>query len=231
LATGEILFRPGEARAYVYRVESGVVCVCQSPWQGHRPSVEFCFPGDFVGLGFLDRQVSTARAAVDTVVSRLPFDRMNDVVSGDPLAEAKLSRAVENDFESIRNAYLRLPAMPIERVASLLVTMSRANAQEGRDPRSIMDSFKCGVIADYLAMSPDELAGILVELEERGLVTSDASGVLRLTDLAALEALADTTKPSEIEDEPVSEITDEELAEELERAPAFLRRRDGEPAR
>jgi hypothetical protein len=109
--------------------------------------------------------------------------------------------------------------------------MSRANAQEGRDPRSIMDSFKCGVIADYLAMSPDELAGILVELEERGLVTCDASGVLRLTDLAALEALADTTKPSEIEDEPVSEITDEELAEELERAPAFLRRRDGEPAR
>src|SRR5262245_37946022 len=73
LAMGEVLFRPGDAKTHFYRVESGAVCVYQSPWQGNRATVEFCFPGDLVGLGFLERHTSTARAAVDTVVTCLPL--------------------------------------------------------------------------------------------------------------------------------------------------------------
>jgi len=230
LATSEILFRPGDLKTHFYRVESGVVCVYQSPWQGHRATVEFCFPGDLVGLGFLERHSSTARAAVDTVVSCLPLHAMNDIIACDPLASARLARAVEKEFDSVRTQHMTLPLAPIERVAALLIALSRANSQEGRDPSNITDSLKCGVIADYLAMSVDELAGILVELEKRGLIERWPSGVLRLTDMEALDRLADGAARDEIEDDFASEITEEELTEEVLRAPPeFLRR--GMPVR
>jgi CRP/FNR family transcriptional regulator len=230
LATSEILFRPGDVKTHFYRVESGVVCVYQSPWQGHRATVEFCFPGDLVGLGFLERHTSTARAAVDTVVSCLPLDSMNDVIACDPLASARLARAVDKEFDSVRSLHLSLPLAPIERVAALLIALSRANSQEGRDPSNITDSLKCGVIADYLAMSVDELAGILVELEKRGFIERWPSGVLRLTDMDALDRLADGGEYDEIDDELASEITEDELTEEVLRAPPeFLRR--GMPGR
>jgi CRP/FNR family transcriptional regulator, anaerobic regulatory protein len=225
LTTSEILFRPGDLKTHFYRVESGVVCVYQSPWQGHRATVEFCFPGDLVGLGFLERHTSTARAAVDTVVSCLPLDAMNDVIACDPLASARLARAVDKEFDSVRSHHLSLPLAPIERVAALLITLSRANSQEGRDPSSITDSLKCGVIADYLAMSVDELAGILVELEKCGFIERWPSGVLRLTDMDGLDRLAEGADHDEINDELANEITEDELTEEVLRAPpAFLRR-------
>lgn len=229
LATSEILFRPGDLKTHFYRVESGVVCVYQGPWQGHRATVEFCFPGDLVGLGFLERHTSTARAAVDTVVSCLPLDAMNDVIACDPLASARLGRAIEKEFESVRNFHLNLPLEPINRVAALLTSLSKANSREGRDPTSITDSLKCGVIADYLAMSVDELAGILIELEKRGIIERWPSGVLRLTDVDTLERLADGMAYGELEeefDELPGEITEDELTEELLGAPpAFLRSR------
>lgn len=225
LATSEILFRPGEAKTHFYRVESGAVCVYQSPWQGHRATVEFCFPGDLVGLGFLERHMATARAAVDTVVTCLPLDTMNDVVARDPLASARLSRAVDQEFESLRTAHLSLPLGPIERVSALLVTLSRANVQEGRDPSCITDSLKCGVIADYLAMSVDELAGVLVELEKRGLIERSPEGALRLTNLDALDRLASSDRDGFDDDDLLCEITEAELTADMLRAPpAFLRR-------
>ncbi len=221
LSTSEILFRPGDLKTHFYRVESGVVCVYQSPWEGHRATVEFCFPGDLVGLGFLERHTSTARAAVETVVSCLPLDAMNDIIACDPLASARLARAVDKEFDSVRSQHLSLPLAPIERVSSLLIALSRANSQEGRDPNSITDSLKCGVIADYLAMSVDELAGILVELEKRGFIERWPSGVLRLTDMDALDRLADGGNHEEYADE----ITEDELTDEVLGAPpAFLRR-------
>ena len=39
LATGEDLFREGDPRAHVYRVETGAICVYEPRWNGHRAVV------------------------------------------------------------------------------------------------------------------------------------------------------------------------------------------------
>ena len=79
---------------------------------------------------------------------------------------------------------------PIERVAALLLAISRNNANEGRDAAEIPDTLTCGFVADLLGTPIHTLASLLKLLEERGLVALDGHAGLRLTNLAGLEKLA-----------------------------------------
>ena len=81
---------------------------------------------------------------------------------------------------------------PLSRVAALLVSISRNNGYEGRDPQSMPDTLTSGFVADLLGLDIGSLAALLVDLRRRGLIDSDASSTLRLKDLSGLEALADS---------------------------------------
>ncbi len=80
---------------------------------------------------------------------------------------------------------------PLERVAALLVAISRNNEYEGRDRRTIPDSLTCGFVAQLLGIEVPVLADLLVSLKRQGLVASTRPSVLELTNLAGLERLAD----------------------------------------
>ena len=80
---------------------------------------------------------------------------------------------------------------PLTRVAALLVSISRNNGYEGRDPKSMPDTLTSGFVADLLGLDIGSLAALLVDLRRRGLIDSDPTPTLRLKDLKGLEALAD----------------------------------------
>jgi CRP/FNR family transcriptional regulator, anaerobic regulatory protein len=80
---------------------------------------------------------------------------------------------------------------PLSRVAALLVSISRNNGYEGRDPRVMPDTLTSGFVADLLGLDIGSLAAMLVDLRRRGLIDSDASSALHLKDIAKLESLAD----------------------------------------
>ena len=63
-------------------------------------------------------------------------------------------------------------------------------SDEGHDPNLITDEFSSGAVAEHLNLSLDELAGVLRDLETRGMVVPAREG-LRITDLDALEKFAD----------------------------------------
>jgi hypothetical protein len=84
----------------------------------------------------------------------------------------------------------RTHAEPLARIAALLISISRNNVYEGRDPKVMPDSLTSGFVADLLGIEIDDLAAQLMELQRRGLVDSEGS-TLRLKDMAALERLAD----------------------------------------
>lgn len=192
LAAGEALFREGEERSNVYRVESGALCLYRALADGTQDVLEFAFPGDLVGLGYLDNHVATAQATVETRVSV-----MDRAIALDPAFEkslrgkGRLTAAIEREVTYLQDslAEMQRPS-PVQRVAALFVTLSRNNAYEGRDPSVLTDSLECGVVAGYLGMNLDQLAALLSELEARGLVEASDGG-LHLKDLTALESLAD----------------------------------------
>jgi CRP/FNR family transcriptional regulator len=195
IAANAFVFKAGDPRTHLYRVETGAICLYEAGRADRQSVIEFYFPGDYVGLGFLQKHHVSARAMLETVVTRLPIDALADLVKNDPRAEAKLAQSVEREFEARReelcNAGRR---QPIERVAALLVTSARTNVQQGRPAGIIKDSWKCGFIADLLQLTLDDLTAILVDLEARGLIAA-AGKDLRLTDLPALEAMADGIWP------------------------------------
>ena len=171
------------------------MCLYEAARADHQSVIEFCFPGDYLGLGFLEKQHLNARAMLDTTITAFPIDALPDLVKNDPRAQAKLALSVEREFEARRDELCHAGRrQPIERVAALLVTSSRTNVQQGRAADIIKDSWKCGLIADLLQLTLDDLSAILVDLQRRGLIAA-AGQDLRLTNIPALEAMADGIWP------------------------------------
>jgi len=191
LATGEDLFREGDPRAHVYRVETGAICVYEPRWNGHRAVVRFASPGDLVGLGFFEHHVSTARAMVEARVTCLPDASMESLVAGNPKAEAELKQAIERELELCRNSLVESGRCdPVERVAVFLVALSQINKREGRDANVIASSWQWALVAHLLDISLDLLVRIFAQFEKRGLIESSPPRGLRLKDMATLEGLA-----------------------------------------
>jgi CRP/FNR family transcriptional regulator, anaerobic regulatory protein len=204
IAANEFLFQSGDARTHIYRIESGAICSYQGRTSDRPSLIEFLFPGDFVGLGFLDHHALNARALLPTKVACIPVAETEDALKGDALALARLAQAADREIEARREELVKAgQRQPVERVAALLVTSSRTNTQQGRRADVIEDSWRCGVIADLLQLDLDDLTAILVDLERRGLVESTA-GALRLKDIPALESLADrlSTRSAHVEPKP-----------------------------
>ena len=191
LRAGETLFREGDTRSHVYRVERGAVCLFKSRADGSQDIFEFAFPGDLVGLGYLDSHVSSAQAAMETSLICLSRTALDPSAERDARSRARLTAAIEREITFLKESLLSNGhPSPLERVAALFVTLSHYNVYEGREPTLITDSLKCGVVAGYLNMSVDQLAAQLAEMEARGLIEPCAKG-LRLKDLDGLEKIAD----------------------------------------
>ena len=191
LTAGEVLFREGEARSHVYRVEKGSICLFKERADGSQDVIEFAFPGDLVGLGYLDNHVSSAQATMETSLHCLPRTAHDAALEKGPAITSRLTAAIEREVAFLKETQARSGrSEPLERVAALFVTLARCNAYEGRDPSIITDSLSCGVVAGYLNMSLDDLARWLTEMKACDLVEPSARG-LRLKNLDELERLAD----------------------------------------
>lgn len=191
LAINELLFGMGEAKTCIYLVKTGALAVYEPRWNCNRSVIEFAFPGDLVGLGFLEMHTYSARATMETCVQCLPLSAQDLLFADDPKAQTRLADAIEREVEFLRESSVRFSRQnPLGRLAAFLLTLSRENEQEGRDPALLMQPLNCGVVADFLAVSIDRLGSLLVQLEQRGILEPCPPEGLRLLDIGALEGLA-----------------------------------------
>jgi CRP/FNR family transcriptional regulator len=190
LGRAEVLFRTGDARTQLYRVERGALCHYVRD-DGLHEIIEFAFPGDIIGFGHLARHTSTAQAVTETILSPVSAEEFDHLVEADGQLAARVTAAADREFDYLRNRAIESGrGKPAKRVASFLAALSRVSAMEGRDPGLVTDDIPSGAVAEHLAMSIDALAGVLRELEARGMVELAAEG-LRISDMDALEKFAD----------------------------------------
>ena len=127
----------------------------------------------------------------------MPFATVAESLNGRTAhfrAESRPAPAVEvDDALTARRRSLEIAAAdkPLSRVAALLMSISRNNGYEGRDPHVMPDTLTSGFVADLLGLDIASLAALLVDMRRRGLIDNDSSSALRLKDLAGLETLAD----------------------------------------
>jgi CRP/FNR family transcriptional regulator len=194
LARDETLYEPGDLKSNIFRIEAGAICVYSARPDLGVEVVEYALAGDLVGMGFLERHATGARATVETKIRCFPLDMMSRLAEQDERAKTRLDEAVQREFAYRRDSLVSAGReRPLVRLAAYLTAVSRRNRQEGRDPTLIDDAVDCAVVSDYLAISVDLLALALVQLEMQGLVQAAPRGSLRLIDLDRLEAMADET--------------------------------------
>ncbi len=191
LARGEVLFQLGDTRAKLYRVERGALCHYIRWDDGRREIIEFAFPGDIVGFGYLESHISTAQAVVETAVSQFAPEDFERAAETDGQLASRLAASADREFDFLRAQAVKAgEGKPVERVASFLAALSHMSASEGRDPSLVTDEISSGFVAEQLAMTVDGLARALRELEQRGMVRPTPQG-LRIPDIDALEKMAD----------------------------------------
>jgi CRP/FNR family transcriptional regulator, anaerobic regulatory protein len=186
----EILFQTGDAKTCLYRVESGAVVLYERQWNESNGANEFALPGDLVGLGFLEFHTCCACAVAETQLTCLPLEAQASLTANNPKARAKLADATEREFEFSRALAVQSgERSALTRVAAFLVSVSRINSHEGRDPQVVSESCPSGFVADLLGISVETLATVLAELRHQGLVEATGRGRLRLIDIRGLEKL------------------------------------------
>lgn len=192
LARDAILFECGDLKTSLYRVEAGALCIYRTRPDGTMEIVEHALAGDLVGMGFLERHATCARASVDSTVRAFPLDAADKLTASDAHNKARLGAAVEREFifrrDSLASSSNQQPAI---RLAAFLTAVSQRSAEEGGDPAYIDDSVNCGIIADFLSLSIEDLALALKQLEICGMVETAAPHGLRLKDLAGLKSVAE----------------------------------------
>jgi CRP/FNR family transcriptional regulator len=192
LERNELLFEMGDLKTNLYRIETGALCIYVAHPDGAREIIEFALAGDLVGMGFLERHATNARAVIDTKVSCLALDEIDHLTAGDARAKSRFDDAVEREFAFRRDHVSNEGRVrPLVQLAAFLIAVSRQNEDEGRDPTIIDDTLECAVVAGYLGLSVESLESVLVELEELGLVQPAPRHGLRIADMERLEALAD----------------------------------------
>jgi CRP/FNR family transcriptional regulator len=191
LATDEYLFREGDPKHHAYRVESGALCVTARGPDGKPEFIELAFPGDLVGLGFLDQHADSAAALTETKVSVWSRQALPVLCQASPEAEARQASATAREFIYRRRQLTAGAASdPLKRVAAFLMVVSRLNEIEGRDPGVISEALRSGEVAQFLGMDIDTLGSQLVELQRRGLVALTDRGGLKLHKRVELDVLS-----------------------------------------
>src|SRR3989337_897378 len=125
LAVNEFLFRDGQHRGDVFRVERGALCHYIVWEDGHHEIIEFAFPGDLIGFGHRDAHISTVQAMVETEVSVVSPEEFREGLEADAQLAARVAAADDREFAYGRALAVNASAdKPVERVASLIAALS-----------------------------------------------------------------------------------------------------------
>ena len=140
LASNELLFSLGDPKTHFYAVKSGALAIYEPRWNGHRAIIEFAFPGDLVGLGFLQTHTCSARATVETSVQCLPLSAQDHLFADDPRAQARLADAIEREVEFLREFFSSIQSTKSARATRCLLADALARERAGGSRSNFADA-------------------------------------------------------------------------------------------
>ncbi len=191
LQAREHVFFEGDAKDHVYLVEKGTVCLYKTLSDGRRQIVDFAYPGDLIGLGVPGDHVFSAQAIGLTRLRSLPAGLLHDLAKHDPQVGMQLYRALADQLLAARDLLLTVGQRnATERLAALLLALSRRNERNGVDPARIALPMTRADIADFLSLTIETVSRTFTKLRMCGMIDLVQSSLVVICDPAALERLA-----------------------------------------
>ena len=172
-------------------MEKGAVCHFSERRDGRFSVIQFAFPGDIIGLGYLPTHSSTAMAMVETMVALVSALELELALMNDDRLSYRLADAGEHDFDYLRAKAVGVtPLAPVQRLANyLLAVLGVTRGERGAGQLVIPDEITSGYVAEQLGMTLDTLAMALLSLRRSSILDLSPRG-LRVVDVARLELVA-----------------------------------------
>jgi CRP/FNR family transcriptional regulator, anaerobic regulatory protein len=189
LKVGEALFRSGQSRALVYRIETGVMMVSIGGDERTPRSFNLAEPGDFVGLGFIEHHTSSAFAMTDCVVRSYSPSEFAELAEREPALREQEAAAIAREFDLRKAKCLEEASRKTtaQRLAGYLLVVARMNTMEGRQANIVPESISCDFLTNLFDVSLDDLAAATKELHKAQLIELDDKDRAIIADFERLE--------------------------------------------
>jgi len=191
LQAREHIFFDGDPKDRIYKVEKGAVCLYKTLPDGRRQIVDFAYPGDLIGLSTLETHVFSAQAIALTRLRCLPVGLLDEMARNDPRVGVQLYEALSDQLLSAHDLLLTVGQRnATERLAALLMALSRRNERSGADPARIALPMTRADIADFLSLTIETVSRTFTKLRQGGLIDLAHSSLVVIRDRRALGRLA-----------------------------------------
>jgi CRP/FNR family transcriptional regulator, anaerobic regulatory protein len=185
----QILFYEGDQKVWVYRVESGAVCLYRVFADGRRHIFEFRFPNDVIGLGQSDKCPLTAQVLGTTRLKCLDFKRLHDAAAQDANVAMQLYSAISSELEAMGDHLVAICRQDsVGRIASFLLTLSLRNGS--RSPNILNLPMTRGEVADFLGMKTETVSRALTKLSQLEMIEVRGRSKINIKDIHRLDRLA-----------------------------------------
>jgi CRP/FNR family transcriptional regulator, anaerobic regulatory protein len=189
-ATKQHVFFEGDEKDSVFLIEQGVLALYRTTAEGKRQVFGFGLPGDVIGLGTAQVHSCNAQAITKLEVRRLPISSINRLASEDPDFALKLYQVVSSELEAARDLLIALARHDaLERVAIFLLTMSRWNGLNGRNPALVTLPMTRADIGDLLGVTVETVSRSLSKLKKCRMIEIIRNTTVQIIDLNGLNAL------------------------------------------
>lgn len=191
LQAREHIFFDGDPKDRIYKVEKGAVCLYKTLPDGRRQIVDFAYSGDLIGLSTLETHVFSAQAIALTRLRCLPVGLLEEMARNDPRVGVQLYQALSDQLLSAHDLLLTVGQRnATERLAALLMALSRRNERSGADPTRIALPMTRADIADFLSLTIETVSRTFTKLRQGGLIDLAHSSLVVIRDRRALGRLA-----------------------------------------
>ena len=188
--SGTPVFAEGGEACFVYSVVSGVVRLCRHSGAGRRQILTLMLPGDLFGMPDAGIYVNSAEAICATTLYRVPWVRLRDLLTRQPLLQLSLLNKVTHDLREAQRRIVILGQQNIsQRLSSLLLDFVQHPAFFDSANSLVTLPLSRFDIADYLGTAPETVARGFLRLEREGLVRRITSRLIHIRDFDGLTNL------------------------------------------
>lgn len=192
---GHPLVREGENIDTLFWIESGWAMRFRTLDSGRRQILNLLLPGDICDLqGLIDTRADhSVTALTRAMICEVDAARFSNLLSRQPDIANALLWSVVQEEGILREHIVRIGRRSARiRLSHLLLELVRRQALGGGPSDGRIEiALTREVMADCLGLSPVHISRTLSVLRADGLVTLEAGGAIRITDIAALAKQAD----------------------------------------
>ena len=194
---GEVIFSDDQPLESYATIKAGIVKLSKVLPDGRQQTIGLCFPPDFIGRTYKDKNAYFASAVTDVAVCTFPRDMFNSFLKKTPTLEHRLFELTLNELDTARELMLMLGRMSaLEKVATLIINLSerlhRAHTLQGEPSNEL--SFELPLtreeISDFLGLTIETVSRQFSQLNKQNLINITQKRYIEILDKDKLKELA-----------------------------------------